>query len=59
MEFSLALIWNEDGKFIGENQSSHFTMNNENFNVPKNELSGADKFSLRTMEVYQVIFEEI
>ena len=55
---SLALIWNEDGKFIGEDQSSHFTKNTGNFNVPRDELSGADKFSLKEMEVYQVIFEE-
>ena len=55
---SLALIWNEDGKFIGEDQSSHFTKNSGAFNVPRNELSGADKFSLKEMEVYQVIFEE-
>lgn len=56
---SLVLIWNEDGRFIGENQSSHFTQYNENFSdITKNELSGADKFSLGTMEVYQVISEE-
>ena len=53
----LALIWNEDGKFIGENQSSHFTKNSECFKVPANELSGAEKFTLKEMEVYQVIFE--
>ena len=54
---SLGLIWNEDGKFIGENQSSHFTLSKNNYKVPQNELSGADKFTLKTMEVYQVIFE--
>ena len=54
----LGLIWNEDGKFIGENQSSHYTKSTSNYNVPTNELSGADKFSLKEMEVYQVIFEE-
>ena len=53
----LGLIWNEDGKFIGENQSSHFTLSNDDYKVPQNELSGADKFTLKTMEVYQVIFE--
>lgn len=53
----LALIWNEDGTFIGDSQSSHFTKSSEHFNVPRNELSGADKFSLKEMEVYQVIFE--
>ena len=54
---SLGLIWNEDGKFIGKNQSSHFTLSKDNYKVPQNELSGADKFTLKTMEVYQVIFE--
>ena len=54
---TLALIWNEDGKFIGENQSSHYTKGQECFNVPMNALSGADKFYMKEMEVYQVIFE--
>ena len=54
---SLGLIWNEDGTFIGENQSSHFTLSKDHYKVPVNELSGADKFTLKTMEVYQVIFE--
>jgi len=54
---TLALIWNEDGKFIGENQSSHYTKGQECFNVPMNALSGADKFYMIEMEVYQVIFE--
>ena len=53
----LALIENEDGTFIGEKQSSHFTKNSECFKVPVNELSGAEKFTLKEMEVYQVIFE--
>ena len=54
---TLGLIWNEDGKFIGENQSSHYTKGHEYFNVPMNALSGADKFYMKEMEVYQVIFE--
>ena len=54
---TLGLIWNEDGKFIGENQSSHYTKGHECFNVPMNALSGADKFYMKEMEVYQVIFE--
>ena len=53
----LALIWNEDGKFIGPEQSSHFSFSNNYFDVPQNELTGADKFSLEKMEVYLV--EEI
>ena len=57
IETNLALIWNEDGKFIGENQSSHYTKGHECFNVPMNALSGADKFYMKEMEVYQVIFE--
>ena len=56
-ENTLGLIWNEDGKFIGENQSSHYTKGHECFNVPMNALSGADKFYMKEMEVYQVIFE--
>ena len=56
-ENTLGLIWNEDGKFIGENQSSHYTKGQECFNVPMNALSGADKFYMKEMEVYQVIFE--
>ena len=54
---TLGLICNEDGKFIGENQSSHYTKGHECFNVPMNALSGADKFYMKEMEVYQVIFE--
>ena len=54
---TLGLIGNEDGKFIGENQSSHYTKGQECFNVPMNALSGADKFYMKEMEVYQVIFE--
>jgi hypothetical protein len=46
----LGLIWNSDGEFIG---GEHFSMYNDTYyNVPSNELSGADKFILKKMEVY-------
>jgi hypothetical protein len=47
---SLGLIWNSDCEFIG---GEHFSMYNDTYyNVPSNELSGADKFILKKMEVY-------
>ena len=56
---TLGLICNTNGEFIGPNKSSHFTLSTNYFDVPKNELSGADKFNLKNMEVYQVVFEEL
>ena len=47
---SLGLIWDSDGEFIN---GEHFSMNNNiYYNVPSNELTGADKFILKKMEVY-------
>ena len=49
---SLGLIWNSDGEFIG---GEHFSINdNTYYNVPSNELSGADRFILKKMEVYLI-----
>ena len=56
---NLALIWNSDLGFIGENQGNHEYYKPGFFNIPRGELSGAEKFNLKIMEVYQVIQEEI
>ena len=56
---NLALIWNSDLGFIGPNQDNHTLYKTEYFDVPKGGLSGGEKFTLKNMEVYQVIFQNI
>jgi len=56
---NLALIWHSDLGFIGPNQDNHTLERTEYFDVPKGGLSGGEKFTLKNMEVYQVIFEDI
>ena len=56
---NLALIWDSDLGFIGPNQDNHTLYRTEYFDVPKGGLSGGEKFTLKNMEVYQVIFEDI
>ena len=56
---NLALIWNSELGFIGPNQDNHTLYRTEYFDVPKGGLSGGEKFTLKNMEVYQIIFEEI
>ena len=53
---TLTLICNEpEGKFFFIGQQ-HYTIENTScYNVKKNELSGADRFNLKNMEIYQVI----
>jgi len=44
----------EDGEFIGKQDHLSLVENNNYYSVQRNELTGADKFTLKKMEVYQV-----
>ena len=53
---TLSLIDNEpEGKFLGIDQQHYAKESTSRYNVKRNELSGADRFTLKNMEVYQVI----
>ena len=52
----MSLIDNEpEGKFLGIDQEHYTKESTRHYNVKKYELSGADRFNLKNMEVYQVI----
>ena len=56
---NLSLIWGSGLGFIGSYQDNYTLNRTEYFDIPKGRLSGGEKFALKNMEVYQVIFENI